>query len=78
LIELLGNSKVFEAFVVSADLNRVVSTLKVISPFLQSSDYGEHLSVVELIISLYRVQCFQQEDDRVQHYLHETAGRELL
>jgi hypothetical protein len=62
LIELLGDSKVF---VVSSDLNRVVSTFKIMSPFLQSSDDGKHLSVVDLIVSLDRIQHLQQEDNRV-------------
>jgi hypothetical protein len=57
-IEFLGNSKVFEVFVVSPDLNRVASTFKVISPFLQSSDDGEHLGVMDLIVLLYQVQHF--------------------
>jgi hypothetical protein len=56
LIEFLGNSKVFEVFVVSPDLDRVVSTFKVMSPFLQSSDDGEHLSVMDLEISLNMIQ----------------------
>jgi hypothetical protein len=65
LIELLGDLKVFEVFVVILDLNRVVSTFKVMSPFLQSSDDGKHLSVMDLIILLNRVQHFQQEGHRV-------------
>jgi hypothetical protein len=56
-IEFLGDSKVFEVFVVSPDLDRVESTFKVMSPFLQSSDDGEHLGVMDLVISLNRIQC---------------------
>jgi hypothetical protein len=55
LIEFLGDLKVFEVFVVHPDLDRVVSTFKVMSLFFKSSNDSEHLSVVDLIISLYRV-----------------------
>jgi hypothetical protein len=51
-IEFLGNSKVLEAFVVSPDLYGMVSTFKVMSPLFQSSDDGEHLGVMDLVILL--------------------------
>jgi hypothetical protein len=58
LIELLGNSKIFKVFVVSPDLYGVVSTFEVMSPLSQSSNYGEHLSVMDLVILLNWVQHF--------------------
>jgi hypothetical protein len=58
LIEFLGDSKVFEVIVVSPDLYGVVSIFEVVSLLFKSSDDGEHLSVVDLIISLYRIECF--------------------
>jgi hypothetical protein len=58
LIEFLGDSNVFKVFVVSLDLDGVVSTFKVMSLFLQFSDDGKYLGVMDLIILLNRVQRF--------------------
>jgi hypothetical protein len=44
--------------VVSPDLYRMASSFKVMSPLFKPSDDGEHLSVVDLVISLYWVECF--------------------
>jgi hypothetical protein len=57
-VELLSNSKIFDILVVSLDFYRVVSSFKVMSPLFKLSDDGEHLSVMDLVISLYQVECF--------------------
>jgi hypothetical protein len=57
-IELLSNSKIFKMLVVGPDLYRVASSFKVMFPLFELSDDGEHLSVVDLIILLYWVECF--------------------
>jgi hypothetical protein len=49
LIELLGHSKVLKVFVVSPDLNAVLSALEIVSPLFKSSDDGEHLGVMDVI-----------------------------
>jgi hypothetical protein len=43
----------------------MVSTFEVMSPLFQSSDDGKHLGVVDPVISLNRIQHFQQKGDRV-------------
>src|SRR3981189_1118507 len=48
-IELLCNSKVFEVLVVGEDLNWIVRSLKVVVPFLETSDYRQHFHVVDLV-----------------------------
>jgi hypothetical protein len=58
-IEFLGDLKVLEVLVVCPDFNGVVSAFEVVSPFLKSSNNGEHLIIVDLIILLYSVQHFQ-------------------
>jgi hypothetical protein len=55
LIELLGDSTVLEVFVVSPDFYGITSTFKVMSQLFQSSDDGEHLGVMDLVISLDRI-----------------------
>jgi hypothetical protein len=65
LIELLSNSKIFKILVVCPDLYKVASSFKVMSPLFEASDDGEYLSVMDLIISLYQVDCFRQEGDWV-------------
>jgi hypothetical protein len=39
--------------VVSPDLHRVASSFEVMSPLFEPSDDGEHLSVMDSVISLY-------------------------
>jgi hypothetical protein len=51
--------------VVCPDLYRVASSFKVMSPLFEPSDDGEHLGIMDLIISLYRVECFRQEGNWV-------------
>jgi hypothetical protein len=65
LIELLSDTKIFEILVVCPDLYRVVSSFKVMSPLLKSSDDGKHLGIVYLIVSLDRIECSQQEGNWV-------------
>jgi hypothetical protein len=60
-VELLSSSKIFKILVVGPDLYRVESSFKVMSPLFEPSDDGEHLSVMDLVISLYQVECFRQE-----------------
>jgi hypothetical protein len=50
-VELLCNSKVFEVLVVSEDLNRMARPLKVVAPFLKTSNYRQHFDVVDLIVA---------------------------
>jgi hypothetical protein len=57
-IELLSDSKIFKVLVVGPDLYMVASTFEVMSPLFKPSDDGEHLGVMDLIISLYRIECF--------------------
>jgi hypothetical protein len=44
--------------VVSPDLYGVSSAFKVVSPLFEPPDDGKHLSVKDLIVSLYRIECF--------------------
>src|SRR3981189_2392164 len=60
-IELLCNSKVFEVLVVSEDLNRMARPLKVVAPFLETSDYCQHFHVVDLIVAFDRTERLGQE-----------------
>jgi hypothetical protein len=55
LIELLGHSKVF---MVSPDLDRMLSTFEIVPPLFESSDNCKHLSVMNLVILLYRIEGF--------------------
>jgi hypothetical protein len=64
-IELLSDAKVFEILVVCPDPYRVASSFKVMSPLFESSDDGEHLSIVDFIVSLDRIECFRQEGNWV-------------
>jgi hypothetical protein len=57
-VELLSNAKIFEIFVVCPDLYRVASSFKVISPLFKPSDDGKHLSIVDLVVSIDRIECF--------------------
>jgi hypothetical protein len=61
----MGDLKVLEVFVVSPDLYGMVSTFKVMFLVFQSSDDGKHLSVVDLVIFLHRIQRFGQEGNEV-------------
>jgi hypothetical protein len=54
-IDFLGNSKVLKVFVISPDLYGMASTFEVMSLPFQSSDYGKHLSVMDLVILLNQV-----------------------
>jgi hypothetical protein len=65
LIELPSNSKIFKILVVGPDLYRVASSFKIMSPLFKPSDDSEHLSVMDLVILLYWVECFRQEGDWV-------------
>jgi hypothetical protein len=57
-IELLSDVNIFEIFVVCPDLYRVASSFKVMSPLFEPSNDGEHLSIVDLVVSLNRIECF--------------------
>jgi hypothetical protein len=65
LVELLSDAKIFEILVVCPDLYRVASSFKVMSPLFEPSNDGKHLSIVDLIVSLDRIECFRQEGNRV-------------
>ena len=56
-IELLRDSKVFEVLVVCEDLNWMASPFKIVAPFLKTSDYREHLNVVDLVVAFDRTEC---------------------
>jgi hypothetical protein len=65
LIELLGHSKVFKVFMVSPDLDRMLSTFEIVpplfeivSPLFESSDNCKHLGVMHLVILLYTIEGF--------------------
>jgi hypothetical protein len=58
LIGLLGHLKVFEVFMVSPDLNRMLSTFEIVPPLFKSSDHCKHLGVMNLIILLYWIEGF--------------------
>src|SRR3981189_1644494 len=45
-IELLRDSKVFEVLVVCEDLNWMASPFKVVAPFFETPNYGQHFHVV--------------------------------
>jgi hypothetical protein len=64
-IELLSDAKILEIFVVSPDLYRVASSFKVMSPLFEPSNDGKHLCIVDLIVSLDRIECFRQEGNWV-------------
>jgi hypothetical protein len=44
--------------VVSPDFYGVASIFKVVSLLFESSDDGEHLSVMDLVVLLYRIEHF--------------------
>src|SRR3981189_1910608 len=60
-IELLRDSKVFEVLVVCEDLNWMASPFKVVAPFFETSDYRQHLNVVDLIVAFDRTERLGQE-----------------
>ena len=60
-IELLRDSKVFEVLVVCEDLNWMAGPFKVVAPFLETSNYREHLNVVDLVVAFDRTKCLGQE-----------------
>src|SRR3981189_1195178 len=59
--ELLCNSKVFEVLVVSKDLNGMARPLKVVAPFLKTSNYRQHFHIVDLIVAFDRTERLGQE-----------------
>jgi hypothetical protein len=65
LIELLGHLKVFEVFMVGPDLDGMPSTFEIVPPLFESSDNCKHLSVVNLMILLYRIEGFRYKCDWV-------------
>src|SRR3981189_1074826 len=50
-IELLRDSEVFEVLVVCEDLNWMVGPFKVVAPFFETSDYRQHLNVVDFVVA---------------------------
>jgi hypothetical protein len=54
LTELLSDAKIFEILVVCPDLYGVVSSFKVMSPLLKSSNDGKHLGIMYLVVLLDR------------------------
>jgi hypothetical protein len=64
-IEFLGDSKVFEVFVVDG----MVSTFEVMSPHFQSSDDGEHLT----LLSGEYERAQSQVDFKLQNFCSEAA-----
>src|SRR3981189_3506947 len=55
-IELLCHTKVLEVLVVSEDLNGMARSLKVVAPFFETSDYRQHLHVVDLVVAFDRTE----------------------
>src|SRR3981189_544916 len=55
-IELLRDSEVFEVLVVCEDLNWMAGPFKVVAPFFETSNYGQHLDVVDLIVAFDRTE----------------------
>src|SRR3979490_1866526 len=55
-IELLRDSKVFKVLVVCEDLNWMASSFKIVAPFLEPSDYRQHLNVVDLVVAFDRAE----------------------
>jgi hypothetical protein len=66
LIELLSDSKILKVLVVGPDLYRVVSFFKVMSPLFKPSDDGKHLGIMDLVVLLDWIECFQQEGNWCQ------------
>ena len=60
-IELLCDSKVFEVLVVGEDLNWMARPLKVVAPFLETSNYRQHFHVVDLIVAFDWTEHLGQE-----------------
>src|SRR3979490_3310151 len=56
VIELLCHTKVLKVLVVGEDLNWMARSLKVVAPFLETSDYRQHLNVVDLVVSFDRTE----------------------
>src|SRR3981189_1341014 len=55
-IELLRDSEVFEVLVVCEDLNWMAGPFKVVAPFFETSNDGQHLNVVDLIVAFDRTE----------------------
>ena len=56
VIKLLRDSKVFEVFVFCEVVDFMVGPLKVVAPFFETSDYGQHFDVVDLIVAFDRTE----------------------
>jgi hypothetical protein len=55
-IELLRDSKVFKVLVVCQDLNWMAGPFKVVAPSFETSNYGQHFDVVDLIVAFNRTE----------------------
>ena len=64
-IELLSGAEVFEILMVRPNLYRVTSPFEIVTPFLESSNDGKHLSVMDLVIVLYRIQSLGEKGNRM-------------
>ena len=55
-IELLCHAKVLEVLVVCEDLNWMAGPFKVVAPFFETSNYGQHFDVMDLIVVFDRTE----------------------
>lgn len=61
LVEFLGHHEVLQVLVVGLDLGLMTGSLQEMPPLFQCTDNGEHLFVVNLIVSFHCVQAFGVE-----------------
>ncbi|KAG5726374.1 hypothetical protein E4T56_gene18943 [Termitomyces sp. T112] len=54
-VELLGCPKVFEVLMLHSDLKLMLCAFQEVPPLLKQPDDGQHLLVMDLIVSLYQV-----------------------
>jgi hypothetical protein len=65
MTEFLGDSEILQVLMVSPDLNRVSHAFKVVSPLFQTSDNGQHLHMMNLVVALNWIQYLGQEHDQL-------------
>jgi hypothetical protein len=73
-IEFLGDSEILQVLMVSPDLDRVLRTFKVVSPLFQTSDNGQHLHIMNLIVVHDQIQHLGQEHNWVPSTGAERGG----
>jgi hypothetical protein len=81
-IELLSGHKILEVFMITKHLNGVGCTFQLQSPFLECTDNGHQLLVVDFIIAFYRAMFLGEKGDRVEDpfiiILGEDASRDII